>query len=259
MPSPQSQHMSALHHINIVKNIEKDCATFEQWAQLSKDMVSALPWCLLQKHEDELAAAEAELVKKLAEEEDASSNEGIEDQGIQWNHELGWTFKTLVEPDKPSQKHDKGVQDDGIIAPQPSPTKQVEKEVLAYIATIHVCEIPYPHECPQVLTSVPRRVSRRRRTRNRVEAFRDLREFSESQFGNGTSMLRHGLPADEVNEGAATNKNLVKLDPSRLANSWDERFDAETGKYDMTGIQLHQDASGQTIMLGPKRLAEEEY
>jgi hypothetical protein len=30
-----------------------------------------------------LAAAEAELAKKLAEEEDASSNEGIEDQSIQ--------------------------------------------------------------------------------------------------------------------------------------------------------------------------------
>jgi hypothetical protein len=55
------KNKSAPYYVEIIKDIERGCATFEQWDQLSANMVFALPWRLLQQCPDGLAAAEPEL------------------------------------------------------------------------------------------------------------------------------------------------------------------------------------------------------
>ena len=247
--------MSAQDYIVIVKDIEKGCTTFGQWDQLSTNMVFALPWRLLQQCPDGLIPDEPETVEKLAENEDALSDWDNKDRGVRWDANSGWTFKSLEKSDAPSTEEDASED----FTPQPSLADSVEEEVLAYIATLHTCQKAYPHVCPLVLKKVPRRLSCRRNTRDRIDAFRSLRAFTRSRFGNGSSILRNELLVSQNEDHATTDSDVVKLDSFRLAHLWYERFDSRAGEYDMTGIKLLEEESGQIIVRGPKSLAQEEY
>jgi hypothetical protein len=223
------KNKSAPYYVEIIKDIERGCATFEQWDQLSANMVFALPWRLLQQCPDGLAAAEPELEQDSVKTEDVLSEKSDKDHGMQWDEELG------TQP--------------------PDPTDTVEEEVMAYIATLHTCQKPYPHVCPVFLRQAPKWMSRRRHNRDRIEAFRSLKEFTGSQFGNGTSILRNEFSIDEINDDAITNCGSVKLDSSRLARLWHERFNIR----DMSGFELLEGKPGQITVCGPIVSVEKEY
>ncbi|KAI4650747.1 hypothetical protein J4E93_003104 [Alternaria ventricosa] len=247
--------MSAHDYIFIVKDIEKGCATFGQWDQLSTNMVFALPWRLLQQCPDGLILDEPRTVGELAEKKDALLDWDDDHRGVRWDENLGWTFKSLEKPNAPSTEED--TSEDS--TPRPSLADSVEEEVLAYIATLHTCRKPYPHVCPTVLRKVPRRLSCQRNTRDRIDAFRSLQKFTGSRFGNGTSMLRNELLVSQSEDHATTHSDVFKLDSFRLAHLWYERFDSRAGEYDMTGIKLLEEEPGQIIIRGPRSLAQEEY
>ncbi|KAI4952123.1 hypothetical protein J4E91_003585 [Alternaria rosae] len=134
--------MSAHDYIVIVKDIEKGYATFEQWDQLSTNMVFAFPRRFLQQCPDGLVLDEPKTVANLAKKEDALSHWDNEDEGVQWDETSGWTFKSLGRPDAPSTEKDTRKD----LTPQPSLADSVEEEVLTYIATLHTCQKPYPHK-----------------------------------------------------------------------------------------------------------------
>ncbi|KAI4934204.1 hypothetical protein J4E85_002060 [Alternaria conjuncta] len=249
------RNMKSHDYIVIVKDIEKGYATFSQWDQLSTNMVFALPWRLLQQCPDGLILDKPETVEKLAEKEEALSDWDDDNRGVRWDENSGWTFKSLEKPDAPSTEEDTSED----FTPQPSLADSVEEEVLVYIATLHTCRKPYPHVCPLVLRKVPRCLSCKRNTRDRIDAFRSLREFTRSRFGNGTSTLRKELLVGHVEDTAARTSEFIKLDSFRLAHLWDERFDSRAGKYDMTGIKLLEEEPGQIVVRGPRSIAQEEY
>lgn len=217
-------------------------------------MVFALPWRLLQQRPDGLVLDEPETVANLAEREDNLSDWDSEDRGFQWDEDLGWTFKSLGKLEAPNAGKDTFKDS----TPRPNLTDSVEEEVLTYIATLRTCQKPYPHVCPLVLRKVQRRLSYRRNTRDRMDAFRSLEEFTGSRFGNGTSMLRNEILVSHNEDDATRDSDLVKLDSFRLASLWNEHFDIRAGKYYMTGIKLLEEEPGQIVVCGPRSLAQEE-
>ena len=88
-------NMSAAQYIAILKSIERSTTTYIQWAQLTKPMVQALPWHLLQQYPEGLAEAKKQLAA-AAEEAENTQFDSDEDEGIQWGNETDcWTFSSL--------------------------------------------------------------------------------------------------------------------------------------------------------------------
>jgi hypothetical protein len=221
-------------------------------------MVFALPWRLIKRCPKGLDAARAELAGRSSDEGETTSQKDDEDKAIQWDDDYRWSFTPLAGSEPKELSRDGDVQCDRIQGF--SLTELVEAEVLAYIDKMEVNETRESRGQPRVVAPVPERVCRPRRTRDRIEAFRALKAFSKTQFGNGTSNLRIELLVDEEDDEAGMGDGLTTIDSFRLANSWHERFDTKTRNYDMTGIKLLDDASGQVVVVrGPGNLAWEEY
>ncbi|KAG9194752.1 hypothetical protein G6011_04787 [Alternaria panax] len=198
------QNLSANNYVSIVKEIEQGCATLEQWAQLSDNMIFALPWRLLQCYPDGLEEVKARTTERLIEDGGDMRSKDNADHGINRDEEPGWNYTSLASTQQLSR------------------SETIESDVLAYIKTMQGCETSHPYEHPNVTVSGPARVFRRPRTRDRIEAFRAMRIFTKTQFGNGNSMLRRELLVDGVDESAKESDGLIKLDSFRLANAQDE-------------------------------------
>ena len=105
--------LSVCDYVNILEDIEQGCATLEQWAQLSDNMVFALPWRLVLQCPEGLAAAKAELAERLVEEREAIPNKDSQDQGIHWDDEHDWSFTSLAGSDPKEPSKDGELQCDG--------------------------------------------------------------------------------------------------------------------------------------------------
>jgi hypothetical protein len=107
----------------------------------------------------------------------------------------------------------------------------VEEEVLAHIDTIHASAAPSGYPCLRLVYHSSKSLCLQRWNRQRIIAFRQIKQFTGSVFGNGTSPLRNEIKADEevVKKGSGNAK--VKVDSGRLASVWNERLENEV--YDM--------------------------
>jgi hypothetical protein len=228
---------------------------------------------LLQQYPDGLSAAKRELAaaeEAAAEAENTPFDSGLgyQDEGIQWDDEQGcWTFSSLPSPrsspslstSSPSaspsspEEPDMGISS---LPPQRSRAEVVEEKVLSYIAKIHACAAPSGHACPRLLYNSPKTVCRQRTNRQRILAFRQIKDFTKSPFGNGTSSRRNEFKVDE--EVVEEKDDKVKVDSWRLANGWYKRLDEKTKAYDMEIIEVREGREGEAVVRGPRELAGEE-
>jgi hypothetical protein len=271
MPLTIDKNMSAAQYISILKSIERGTATYTQWDQLTKPMVQVLPWCLLQdcpkglaEAQKQLAAAEAEQaeVDKFFEAENALFDNNNHNKGVEWDEDAGcWVFTTLHSPDLSTPDADEEdvepLRSFSPLPPQRSQADLIEEHVLAHIATIHACAAPTGHGCLRILYHSSKRRCGLRRNRKCIYAFRQLKDFTSSQFGNVTSSRRQEYTTGDV--VATGGDGLVKVDSWRLANAWYEQLDKKVKRYDMEGISMVGDGDERVVVRGPRELAEEEY
>jgi hypothetical protein len=205
------KNMSAAQYIAILKSMERGTATCTQWAQLTKPMVQAFPWRLLQEYpkgladaRKELAAAEAEQaeVDRSIEAENALFDDN-QNEGVEWNEETGCCVFTSLPSPKLStpDADDEDVELSRSISslpPQRSRAELIEEQVLAHIATIHACAAPSRHGCLRILYHSPKSRCGLQRDRQHIYAFRQLKGLTNSQFGNGTSSRRHEYTPEDV-------------------------------------------------------------
>ena len=249
--------MSVAEYIEILKNIERNTASHQEWCQLSKKMIAALPARLYRQYPLDLqeftpkkrAATRHALWTDAFPDLDCSSSDSSDSEQEQ---EEG-------EENKNYEDYDLGQHVSDPSFPSLPPGRlamvrqEVEQEVLAIIATMRVCKTPRLHKCPRVLW--PKRKGNpinTRADRTRVCAFRALKAFTETPFGNGMSGLRSETRFDLDDSDVGIQEGLVKVDSWRLAKEAVQRFDWRTGEYNIEDLDLYDDIDGQLEVYGPR-------
>ena len=255
--------MSVAEYIEILKNIERDTASHSEWRQLSKKMIAALPARLYRQYPLDLqqvapkkpAATRHALWTDTFPALDCSSSDSSDSE----KEEEGG------EENKDYEDCDLGHQVSDPSFPSLPPGRlarvrpEVEQEVLAIIATMRICKTPRLHRCPRVLWPERKGIPiKTRADRTRVCAFRALKAFTETPFGNGMSGLRSETCFDLDKSDVGVGEGLVKVDSWRLAEDAAQRLDWRTGEYDVEDLDLYDDIDGQLEIYGPRAEEEEE-
>ncbi|KAI1531965.1 hypothetical protein PtrSN001C_008115 [Pyrenophora tritici-repentis] len=88
--------------------------------------------------------------------------------------------------------------------------------------------------------------------RDRINAFRALKNFTQTPFGNGMSGLRSETLFDLSAKKVGINGELIKVDSWRLAEVAQSRLDWETEQYNMEDFDVYDDEDGRVEIYGPK-------
>ncbi|CAE7201230.1 hypothetical protein P3342_010603 [Pyrenophora teres f. teres] len=244
--------MSVADYIEILKKIERDTASRGEWCQLSKRMIFALPERLYRQYPLDLqeVAPEQRIVRGTlwtdtfpnleCSSSDSSDSEGSEGDNDDMKNDLEQHADNRSFPSLPH----------GPLAIVPS---GVEHEVLAFIATMRICQTPWIHECPRLLWPKRKDTPFEPRTdRVRIDAFQALKNFTQTPFGNGMSGLRSETRFDLSAKKVGIDGELIKVDSWRLAEGAQYRLDYKTGQYNMDDFDIYDDRDGQLEIYGPK-------
>lgn len=245
--------MSVANYVEILKNIERNIASDWEWRQLSKKMVAALPRRLRQKYPLYLQDISGERGPRWPV---SNSDAGISESDPHSLNASDWMGEKqrVDHMDRDADPHE----NESDFASLPTvpiswiPT-ETEDQVLLLIASMRICQTPWLHNCPRVL--VPERKGapfNRRNDRTRVCAFRAIKAFTQTAFGNGMSGIRTETRFDVSDENTGIEKRLVKVDSWMLAEVASQRLDWKMGSYNLDGLELYEDVDGQLEVYGPR-------